>query len=165
MNNENPEQILEKYKKSITENLQTILNDYKMNEIIPNTLNELNYFLTVLKNKKIKTDFINNQITNDHLFVFLFLLQEEGTRTLGLKILRNNIEIHPPFAKRLVNKMFPMLICKILEDFKSKNFNEAKIAIMIPYFKVIKFQIFFIYYIIFRAIIIKFIQEFCFIKI
>ena len=124
MNNENPEQILEKYKKSITENLQTILNDYKMNEIIPNTLNELNYFLTVLKNKKIKTDFINNQITNDHLFVFLFLLQEEGTRTLGLKILRNNIEIHPPFAKRLVNKMFPMLICKILEDFKSKNFND-----------------------------------------
>ncbi len=104
--------------------MESIQNDYKTNLIIPNTLYELNNFLTELKNKKIKTDLIDNQITNEHLYVFLCLLQEEGTRTLGLKILKNNIEIHPPFTKKLVNKMFPMIICKILEDFKSKNFND-----------------------------------------
>ena len=124
MNKENQDQILEKYKKSITQTLEAIQNDYKTNIIIPNTLYELNNFLTELKNKKIKTDFIDNQITNEHLYAFLCLLQEEGTRTLGLKILKNNIEIHPPFTKKLINKMFPMIICKILEDFKSKNFND-----------------------------------------
>ena len=124
MSEENRDQILEKYKKSIIQTLESIQNDYKTNLIIPNTLYELNNFLTELKNKKIKTDLIDNQITNEHLYVFLCLLQEEGTRTLGLKILKNNIEIHPPFTKKLVNKMFPMIICKILEDFKSKNFNE-----------------------------------------
>ena len=124
MSKENQDQILEKYKKSIFQTLESIQNDYKTNLIIPNTLYELNNFLTELKNKKIKTDLIDNQITNEHLYVFLCLLQEEGTRTLGLKILKNNIEIHPPFTKKLVNKMFPMIICKILEDFKSKNFND-----------------------------------------
>ena len=124
MSKENQEQNLEKYKKSIIQTLESIQNDYKTNLIIPNTLYELNNFLTELKNKKIKTDLIDNQITNEHLYVFLCLLQEEGTRTLGLKILKNNIEIHPPFTKKLVNKMFPMIICKILEDFKSKNFND-----------------------------------------
>ena len=124
MSKENQDQILEKYKKSIIQTLESIQNDYKTNLIIPNTLYELNNFLTELKNKKIKTDLIDNQITNEHLYVFLCLLQEEGTRTLGLKILKNNIEIHPPFTKKLINKMFPMIICKILEDFKSKNFND-----------------------------------------
>ena len=124
MSKENQDQILEKYKKSIIQTLESIQNDYKTNLIIPNTLYELNNFLTELKNKKIKTDLIDNLITNEHLYVFLWLLQEEGTRTLGLKILKNNIEIHPPFTKKLVNKMFPMIICKILEDFKSKNFND-----------------------------------------
>ena len=124
MSNENPEQILEKYKKSITQNLQTIQNEYKENVIKPNTLIELNHSLTELKNKKIKTDFIDNQLTNEHLFVFLYLLQEESTRSIGLKILRNNIEIYPQFTKKLVNKMFPMMICKILEDLKGKNFND-----------------------------------------
>ena len=124
MSKENQDQILEKYKKSIIQTLESIQNDYKTNLIIPNTLYELNNFLTELKNKRIKTDLIDNQITNEHLYVFLCLLQEEGTRTLGLKILKNNIEIHPPFTKKLVNKMFPMIICKILEDFKSKNFND-----------------------------------------
>ena len=124
MSKENQDQILEKYKKSIIQTLESIHNDYKTNLIIPNTLYELNNFLTELKNKKIKTDLIDNLITNEHLYVFLCLLQEEGTRTLGLKILKNNIEIHPPFTKKLVNKMFPMIICKILEDFKSKNFND-----------------------------------------
>ena len=124
MSKENQDQILEKYKKSIIQTLESIQNDYKTNLIIPNTLYELNNFLTELKNKKIKTDLIDNLITNEHLYVFLCLLQEEGTRTLGLKILKNNIEIHPPFTKKLVNKMFPMIICKILEDFKSKNFND-----------------------------------------
>ena len=118
------EQIPERYKKSITEILKTIQDEYKKNIIKPNSLNELNNYLKDLRNKKIKTDFIDNLITNEHLYVFLFLLQEEGTRTLCLKILRNNIEIYPPFTKKLVNKMFPMIICKILEDFKSKNFND-----------------------------------------
>lgn len=43
---------------------------------------------------------------------------------MAIKILRNNIEIYPPFTKKLINKMFPILICKILEDYKSKNFDE-----------------------------------------
>ena len=124
MNNETQENTIEKYKKSITEILLNIQNDYKLNTIMPNILYKLNNYLTEFKNKKIKTDFIDNQITNEHLYVFLFLLQEEGTRTLCLKILRNNIEIYPPFTKKLVNKMFPMIICKILEDFKGKNFND-----------------------------------------
>ena len=118
------EQIPERYKKSITEILKTIQDEYKKNIIKPNSLNELNNYLKDLRNKKIKTDFIDNLITNEHLYVFLFLLQEEGTRTMALKIIRNNIEIHPPFTKKLVNKMFPMILCKILEDLKSKNFND-----------------------------------------
>ena len=74
MRNENPEQVLEKYKKSITQNLLTIQDEYKANLILPNTVNELNMCLIELKNRKIKTDFIDNQITNEHLYVLLFLL-------------------------------------------------------------------------------------------
>ena len=124
MNNENQEQILEKYKKDITKYLQSIENEYKKNIIMPNILNELNNILAEIKLKKIKTDFISNQFVNEHFYAILFLLQEEGTRILGLKLLRNNIEIHPPFTQKLVNKLFPIIICKILEDYKSKNFNE-----------------------------------------
>ena len=124
MNNESPQQIFEKYKKDITKYLQEIETEYKKNIIMPNILNELNNILTELKQKKIKTDFINNQLLNEHLYVFLFLLQEEGTRVLGLKLIRNNIEIYPQFTQKLVNKLFPIIICKILEDYKSKNFND-----------------------------------------
>ena len=95
MNNENQKQILEKYKEDITKNLQSIENEYKKNIIMPNILNELNNILTELKQNKIRTDFINNQLVNEHLYVFLFLLQEESTRILGLKLIRNNIEIYP----------------------------------------------------------------------
>ena len=124
MNNENQKQILEKYKEDITKNLQSIENEYKKNIIMPNILNEFNNILTELKQNKIRTDFINNQLVNEHLYVFLFLLQEEGTRILGLKLIRNNIEIYPEFTNKLVNKLFPIIICKILEDYKSKNFND-----------------------------------------
>ena len=124
MRNENPEQVLEKYKKSITQNLLTIQDEYKANLILPNTVNELNMCLIELKSRKIKTDFIDNQITNEHLYVLLFLLQEEGTRAMALKIIKNMIEIHPPFTKKLLEKFFPLVLCKILEDFKSKNFND-----------------------------------------
>ena len=115
---------LEKIKSEISEYLLKLKNDYKTNIIVPKTLHELCNCLSYLKKKKIKTDFIDNQITNEHLYAFRVSLQEEGIRTMVIKILRNNIEICPSFTKQLVNKMFPIAICKILEDYKSKNFDE-----------------------------------------
>ena len=116
--------ILEKVKTEISEYLIKIKNDYKSNIVVPKTMHELCNCLSFLKKKKIKTDFIDNQITDEHLFAFRVSFQEEGIRTMAIKILRNNIEIYPPFTKKLINKMFPILICKILEDYKSKNFDE-----------------------------------------
>ena len=116
--------ILEKYKSEIADNLLKIKNYYKTNIVIPKSLHELSCYLYQLKKKKVKTDYIDNLIVNEHLYVFRVSLQEEGLRTMALKILRNSIEIHPPFTNKLVNKMFPIIICKILEDYKSKNFDE-----------------------------------------
>ena len=116
--------ILEKVKTEISEYLIKIKNDYKTNIVVPKTMHELCNCLSFLKKKKIKTDFIDNQITDEHLYAFRVSFQEEGIRTMAIKILRNNIEIYPPFTKKLINKMFPILICKILEDYKSKNFDE-----------------------------------------
>ena len=113
-----------KYKGEITDNLIKIKNDYKTNIVMPKTLHELSLFLYQLKKKKVKTDFIDSQITNEHLYVFRMSLQEEGIRTMILKILRYNIEVHPPFTEKLINKMFPIVICKIFEDYKNKNFDE-----------------------------------------
>ena len=119
---ENP--LLDKYKNELIENLSKIKNDYKANIIIPKTLHELSIYLYQLKKKKVKTDFIDNQITNEHLYIFRLSLQEEGIRSIVLKILRYSIEIYPPFSQKLADKMFPILICKIFEDYKSKNFDE-----------------------------------------
>ena len=119
---ENP--LLEKYKGELTENLLKIKNDYKTNTVMPKNLHELSIYLYQLKKKKVKTDFISNQITNEHLFVFRLSLQEEGIKSIILKILRYNIEIYPSFTQKLADKMFPILICKIFEDYKSKNFEE-----------------------------------------
>jgi hypothetical protein len=124
MNDKESNEILEKYKNDISDTLLKIKNDYKTNIVMPKTLHELNSYLYLLKKRKIKTDFIDNLISNEHLYVFRISLQEEGIRTMILKILRNNIEIYPPFTQKLVNKMFPIAICKILEDYKSKNFDE-----------------------------------------
>ena len=124
MNDKESNEILEKYKNEISDNLLKIKNDYKTNIVMPKTLHDLNSYLYLLKKRKIKTDFIDNLISNEHLYVFRISLQEEGIRTMILKILRNNIEIYPPFTQKLVNKMFPIVICKILEDYKSKNFDE-----------------------------------------
>ncbi len=116
--------IFEKYKMEITDTLTRIKNDYKTNIVVPKSLHELSSYLYQLKKKKVKTDYIDNLIGNEHLYVFRVSLQEEGIRTMVLKILRNNIEINPPFTNKLVNKMFPIVICKILEDYRSKNFDE-----------------------------------------
>ena len=116
--------LLEKYKGELSENLLKIKNEYKTNIVMPKSLHELSMYLYQLKKKKIKTGFINNQISNEHLYVFRLLLQEEGIRIIILKILRYNIEIEPQFTQKLIEKMFPIAICKILEDYKNKNFDE-----------------------------------------
>ena len=116
--------LLEKYKGELSENLLKIKNEYKTNIVMPKSLHELCMYLYQLKKKKIKTGFINNQISNEHLYVFRLLLQEEGIRIIILKILRYNIEIEPQFTQKLIEKMFPIAICKILEDYKNKNFDE-----------------------------------------
>ena len=118
------DQISEKLQNIITENLEQIKGDFATNTISTSALIELNRCLFELKKDKIKTDFIYKQIEDEHLNVFLYLLQEEGMRTIILKILRKNIEIYPLFTKKLLEKMFQVIICKIFEDFKSKNYNE-----------------------------------------
>ena len=80
MNEQNEQQISEKIKNIITQNLEQIQNDYKDNSVSTSTLIELNKCLFELKKEKIKTDFIYNQIQDEHLNVFLYLLQEEGMR-------------------------------------------------------------------------------------
>ena len=124
MNEQNEQQISEKIKNIITQNLEQIQNDYKDNSVSTSTLIELNKCLFELKKEKIKTDFIYNQIQDEHLNVFLYLLQEEGMRSIVLKILRKNIEIYPLFTNKLLEKMFQIIICRIFEDFKSKTYND-----------------------------------------
>ena len=109
MNEQNEQQISEKIKNIITQNLEQIQNDYKDNSVSTSTLIELNKCLFELKKEKIKTDFIYNQIQDEHLNVFLYLLQEEGVRSIVLKILRKNIEIYPLFTNKLLEKMFQII--------------------------------------------------------
>ena len=86
MNINNKNDLLEGKKKDIENILNKITNDYKTNIIVPNILIELKKILYLLKKAKFKTDYIYKLTTREHLNLFRVSLNEEGIRTIVLKI-------------------------------------------------------------------------------
>ena len=103
-----------------------IINDYKSNMIDPQILKNISKTLKDLKKKKNASFNIDNLITDEHYNIFRkVILEEKNIRVITLKILRFLIEISPKyFTNQYLNKMFPIAICKILEEFKHGIFEE-----------------------------------------
>ena len=116
---------------NLKSDLEIILNDFKQNSIDPKILKNIAINLKELKKKKNISISIDNLITNEHYNIFRKVILEEKTiRLTTLKILRLLIEISPShFTNNYLNKMYPILICKIFEDFKHGNFDERYLCL------------------------------------
>ena len=110
----------------IAEILNTIKLNQNSNEVHPQKLFELFYYIKELKDAGCHDDpQISDLFTNDHIYLLrTLILKERSVRILVLKILRNNIQIYPQFTQKLLDALFPIAICKIFEDFKRSTFEE-----------------------------------------
>ena len=120
--NEIPEEIIDK----ISEILKEIKNHQDSNEVHPQKLFDLYYYINDTRIKEYEPNSkISDLFTNNYMYLFrTLLLQEKGIRIIILKILRNNIQIYPPFTQKMLESLYPLLICKILEEFKKSTFEE-----------------------------------------
>ena len=114
----------------IKDKISEILNDIKThqdsNEVHPQKLFDLYYYLHDTSEKEYEpSPKISDLFTNNFMYLFrTLLLQEKGIRIIILKILRNNIQIYPPFTQKMLETLYPLVICKILEEFKKSTFEE-----------------------------------------
>ena len=110
--------------------ISDVLNDIKtsqnLNEVHPQKIYELYYHINDAKEKEYQqSPKISDLFTNDFMYLFrTLLLQEKGIRLIILKFLRYNIEIYPPFTKKMLDTFYPIVICKILEEYKKSTFEE-----------------------------------------
>ena len=123
---ENENEIPEESKNKITDILNIIKSDQISNEVNPQRLYELYYYLNEISQRNYKqSPEISNLFENNFIYLFrTLLLQEKGIKIIILKILRNNIQIYPPFTEKLLDAIYPIAICKILEEFKKSTFEE-----------------------------------------
>ena len=123
---ENENEIPEESKNKITDILNIIKTDQISNEVNPQRLYELYYYLNEISQRNYKqSPEISNLFENNFIYLFrTLLLQEKGIKIIILKILRNNIQIYPPFTEKLLDAIYPIAICKILEEFKKSTFEE-----------------------------------------
>ena len=111
-------------------NIIEIINEIKTgqdsNEVNPERIYDLFYYVKSVSDKHYKGgNQISDLFTNNLLFLFrTLLLQEKGVRLLIIKIIRYNIQIDPEFTIKLLDSLFPIVICKIMEDFKKSTFEE-----------------------------------------
>ena len=122
LENEIPEETITK----ISEILNEIKTAQNSNEVHPQKIYELYYYINDTKEKEYQqSPKISDLLTSDFLYLFrTLLLQEKGIRLLILKILRYNIEIYAPFTQKLLDTFYPIVICRIFEEFKKSTFEE-----------------------------------------
>ena len=128
---ENPETIKfnnipEESINKITEILDEIKLSQKSNEVNPQKIFELYYYIKEIKDKNyFGASQISDLFTSNFIYLLRsLLLQERGIRLIILKILRNNIQIYPPFTQKLIESLFPIAICKVMELSKISTFEE-----------------------------------------
>ena len=128
---ENPETIKfnnipEESINKITEILDEIKLSQKSNEVNPQKIFELYYYIKEIKDKNyFGASQISDLFTSNFIYLLRsLLLQERGIRLIILKILRNNIQIYPPFTQKLIDSLFPIAICKVMELSKISTFEE-----------------------------------------
>lgn len=65
-------------------------------------------------------------MTNQDLILFrkFVLIEDKDIRLLTLKIIRLTLEINPELGGNLKDLLFPLVICRIFEDYKSGTFEE-----------------------------------------
>ena len=128
---ENKEKIINELIDNLKLDLETILNDFKQNTIEPKVLKNIAINLKELKKNKNISISIDNLITNEHYNIFRkVILEEKSIRITALKILRFLIEISPTYFTNIyLNKMLPIAICKIFEDFKHGSFDDRYLCL------------------------------------
>ena len=101
--NEIPEEIIDK----ISEILKEIKNHQDSNEVHPQKLFDLYYYINDTRIKEYEPNSkISDLFTNNYMYLFrTLLLQEKGIRIIILKILRNNIQIYPPFTQKMLENI------------------------------------------------------------
>ena len=110
--------------------ISDILNDIKTSqdsyEVYPTKLYELYYYINDTKEKEYQqSPKISDLFIDDFIYLFrTLLLEEKGVRIIILKILRHNIQIYPPFTQKMLDALYPIVICKIFEEFKLSSFEE-----------------------------------------
>ena len=119
-------EIPEEDKKKIEDILKEIKSGQEISEVNPQKLYELHYYINELKDRDYEKSPIISDLFTDNLIFFFrtLILQEKKIRIIILKILRNNIQIYPPFTEKLLDALYPIAICKILEEFKKSTFEE-----------------------------------------
>ena len=129
--NENNQKIKNELIDTLKLDLETILNDFKQNTIEPKVLKNIVNNLKELKKIKNIQISIDNLLINEHYNIFRkVILEEKSIRVTTLKILRFLIEISPTYFTNIyLNKMLPLAICKIFEDFKHGSFDDRYLCL------------------------------------
>ena len=109
-------------KNKINNILQEIQNN---NEVNPIQIYELYQILEDIDKNYEKTSVISDLFTQNIIFVFrTLILQEKFVRNIIIKIIRLNIQIYPFFTSKLLKSLYPIVICKIFEEYKKSTFEE-----------------------------------------
>ena len=118
-------------KSDIIEIIDEIKKNQNSNEVYPQKLFDLHYYINDIKEKKYPyTPEISDLFSNEHIFLFrTFLIQEKGVRIIALKILRNKIQIYPPFTQKLldaIRKKIQNININIDSEFKNQMIGYSK---------------------------------------
>ena len=103
-------------KNNITHILEEIQNT---NEVNPLQIYELYQILEDIEQNYKKTSSISDLFNSNIIYIFrTLILQEKFIRNIILKIIRLNIQIYPFFTSKLLETLYPIVICKIFEEYK-----------------------------------------------
>ena len=117
---------IDKLKKDIKEELSKIKQDYNKKIADYKNIYNLNEQLKEIKiHKNEKINNIIDLFTIEYLFFFrILIIKSKPQRIIILQILRNCIEINPSFTTKMIDAMFPIVLCRIFEDSKNSTFEE-----------------------------------------
>ena len=111
-------------KNNITHILEEIQNT---NEVNPLQIYELYQILEDIEQNYKKTSLISDLFNSNIIYIFrTLILQEKFIRNIILKIIRLNIQIYPFFTSKLLETLYPIVICKIFEKKKKSNSSNIK---------------------------------------
>ena len=117
---------IDKLKKDIKEELSKIKQDYNKKIADYKNIYNLNEQLKEIKiHKNEKINNIIDLFTIEYLFFFrILIIKSKPQRIIILQIVRNCIEINPSFTTKMIDAMFPIVLCRIFEDSKNSTFEE-----------------------------------------